>query len=166
MKSQKAVTLTSLVIYIMIVLIVVGILATIWGDFYGNIKEINREGTSNSEIDKFNVYFLKEVKKQGNEVDTISENQILFITGNKYSFKEDKCIYLNDNIKIAENIEKCVFSSSLENGKVVIRIIIKAKDSEDKTIEYILSNEEYFPYYEDENDYVYQANEVNITNNV
>lgn len=142
-KSQKGVTLTSLAIYIMLVLIIVGILATITASFQSNIKEINKEGTKNTEIDKFNVFFLKEVKKYGNEVDVISNNEILFTTGNKYTFKDDNIIYLNDNIKIAEDIEKCVFSSSLVNGKTVITITIKAKDAEEKTIEYVLSNNSY-----------------------
>lgn len=153
MKSQRGVTLTSLATYIMLVLIIVGILATITANFRNNIKEINKEGTNNSEIDKFNIYFLKEVKKQGNEVEAISDNEILFTMGNKYTFKDDNSIYLNDNIKIAENIEKCVFSNSLVDGKKVITVIIKANNAEEKTMEYVLSNEAYSSSYEDENDY-------------
>lgn len=157
MKSQKGITLTSLVLYIMLVLIVLGILAVITASFQGNLKEVNEEGTKNSEIDSFNMYFLKEVKKQGNEVDTISENEISFTTGNKYSFREN-VIYLNDNIKIAENIENCAFSDSLENGKTIITVTIKAKDAEERNIEYVLSNEGSSSFYEDEDSYVDETN--------
>ena len=153
MKSQKGVTLTSLVIYIMLVLIIVGILATITLCFQNGIKEINNEGTNNSEVDKFNVYFLKEVKKQGNEVQEVSDTEILFKEGNKYTFKKDNAIYLNDNIKIAENIQKCSFESNLENGKVIITVKIKAQNAEERTIEYILNNQDDHSSYEDENDY-------------
>ena len=168
MKSQKGVTLTSLVIYIAIVLIVVGILAVISANFQNNIKEMHREGTNNSEIDKFNVSFLKEVKKQGNEITSISNNEILFTTGNKYTFKNDNSIYLNDNIKIAENIEKCAFSNSLENDKNVIIITIKAINGEEKTMEYVLSNKSYSQSYENEDAYVYTVNETdsNTLNNI
>ena len=68
MKSEKGITLTSLAIYIMVVIIVVGILATITVSLRSNIKDINKEGTSDIEIDKFNMYFLQDVKKQGNQI--------------------------------------------------------------------------------------------------
>ena len=154
MKSQKGVTLTSLAIYIVVVLIVLGILAVISGTFQGNIKEIYTEGTNNAEIDKLNVYLLREVKRQGNEISTISNNEVVFTTGNKYKFSsENQCVFLNNNIKIAENIEKCVFSTSTVNGKTVITLTIKAVNSEEKTIEYVLNSNTYNPSYEDESDY-------------
>ena len=159
MNSQKGITLTSLVIYITIVLIVLGILTVITANFESNVKEIYAEGTNNTEIDKFNIYFLKEVKKQGNEISTISESEISFTTGNKYTFN-DKCIYLNDNIKIAESIERCTFESNLlENGKTVIKVIIKAINAEEKTMEYVLSNQAYSTTYENEENYVYNVNQ-------
>ncbi len=158
MKSQKGITLTSLVLYIMLVLIVLGILATITASFQSNLKEVNKEGTKNSEIDNFSMYFLKEIKKQGNEVSAISENEISFTTGNKFSFN-DNAIYLSNNndasnIKIAESIENCTFTHSLENGKTVISVTIKARDAEERNIEYVLSNEEYSSANEDENNYI------------
>ena len=169
MKSQKAITLTSLVIYITIVLIIVGILAVITGSLQGNIKEIYAEGTNNAEIDKFNVYFLKEVKKQGNTITTVSNNEILFTTGNKYTFNSThKCIYLNDNIKISDSIEKCMFSSRLENGKTVVTVTIKAANGEEKTSEYVLNSSSYSITYENEEDYIDKVNQIesNTTNNI
>jgi len=160
MKSQKGVTLTSLVIYIVVVLIVLGILAVITANFQGNIKEIYSEGTNNSEIDKFNIYFLKEIKKQGNKIDEdkFLSNEVLFSTGNKYTFNSnEKCIYLNDNIKVAENIERCIFSYNSdkeENEKTVITVIIKSVNGENRTIEYVLSNAKIADNYEDENNYI------------
>ena len=153
MKSEKGITLTSLVLYIMLVLIVLGILSVITASFQNNLKEVNKEGTKNSEVDSFNMYFLQEVKKQGNKISTISGNEISFTTGNQYSFRENE-IYLNDNIKISENIENCVFSNSLENGKTIITVTIKAKNAEERSIEYVLSNEGYSSSYENESDYI------------
>lgn len=153
MKSQKGVTLTSLVIYIIVVLVVVGILSAITLNFQNGVKEMNKQGTSNSEIDKFNLYFLKEAKKQGNEVGSVNDVEILFTSGNKYTYKDDKAIYLNDNIKIAEDIEKCIFTSSLVNGKTVITVTIKARNTEEKSVEYVLSNKAGYSSYEDEESY-------------
>ena len=155
MKSQKGVTLTSLVVYITITLIVVGILAVVTANFQSNVREIYADGTNNGEIDKFNLYFLQEVKKEGNEVNTISQNEVLFTTGNKYTFNSvDKAIYLNDNIKIAEKIEKCEFASTLINEKTVITVTIKAVIGEEKTIEYVIGNEIEIDINNEESDYI------------
>lgn len=154
MKSEKGITLTSLVLYIMLVLVVLGMLAVITASFQSNLKEINKEGTKNSEVDSFNMYFLQEVKKQGNKISTIAENEISFTTGNKFSFREDNAIFLNEDIKIAENIENCAFSDRLENGKTVITVTIKAKNAEERSIEYVLSSGEYSSSYENESDYI------------
>ncbi len=140
MKSQRGVTLTSLAVYIMIVLIVVGILATVTLNLQNNMKEINKDGSNSPEFDKFNMYFLKEIKKEQNGIKEISDNEVLFESDNKYSYKNDNSIYLNDNIKIAENIEKCNFSSNLVKGKTVITVKIKVTGIEEKTIEYVLDN--------------------------
>ena len=162
MKSQRGVTLTSLAIYIVITLIVLAILATISGNFQSNVKQMYSEGTNNYEIDKFNVYFLKEVKKQGNEIDTISGqgNEIEFTSGNKYTFStNDKCIYLNDSIKIAESIETCVFSSNIDekedDEKTIITVNIQAINAQAKEIEYVLNSDEQIANNEDEEEYTY-----------
>lgn len=128
------------------------------------MKEINKEGTKNSEIDSFNMYFLKEVKKQGNKINTITENEISFTIGNKFNFK-DNAIYLNDNIKVAQNIEKCIFSSDVVNGKTVITVTIKAQNAEEKRIEYVLSNEDYKSSYEDESSYIDETSSNQLTEN-
>ena len=153
LKSQKGITLTSVAIYIVLIFVVLGILSTVTLNFQNSVKDITDEGTEIAEINKFNMYFLQEVKKQGNAINKISENEIVFALGNKYSFKNNE-IYLNDNIKIAKDIETCIFSSILENGKVIITVKIKAKNAEEQVIEYILNTEEIASNtYEDEENY-------------
>lgn len=166
MNSQKGVTLTSLAIYIVLVLIVLGVLATITTNFQIGIKGVNDEGTKNAEIDKFNLYFLKEVKKSGNSISDITSSEIGFKTNNIYSYK-DNAIYLNDNIKIAEDITKCEFSQSLVDGKTIITVTIKAKNSEERNIEYVLSDSENAYTYEDEGTYTHTnaLQEGNIESN-
>lgn len=154
MKSKRGVTLMSLTVYIMLMLIVIAILATVRANFQSNIKEISKEGTEVLEINKFNMYFLQEVKKQGNEINAISEDRIEFKTGNKYIFdSDDNIIYLNENIKIAQDIETCIFSFKQENGKTIINVTIKAKNSDVQVKEYVLTNEKLIEIYEDESDY-------------
>lgn len=151
MKSQKGITLTSLTIYILLVLVIVGIIATITASFRDNINDMNSEGVNHSEIDKFSVYFLREVKRQGNSVITVSDTEIVFNTGNKYTFKENS-IYLNDNIQIAENIENCAFIKRIENNKEIIQVKIKPINSEEREIEYVVNSENISSTYNQEND--------------
>ena len=151
MKSQKGITLTSLTIYILLVLVIVGIIATITASFRDNINDMNSEGVNHSEIDKFSVYFLREVKRQENSVITVSDTEIVFNTGNKYTFKENS-IYLNDNIQIAENIEKCAFMKRIENNKEIIQVKIKPINSEEREIEYVINSENISSTYNQEND--------------
>ena len=153
MKSQRGITLASVAIYIVLILIALAVLATVALDFQNGVKEITKEGTEIAEINKFNMFFLQEVKKQENGIDVISNDEILFTTGNKYTFKGDNNIYLNDSINVAENIENCVFSSKLENGKIVIVVTIKVEKIEEQVIEYILSTNKFKDIYEDEKDY-------------
>ncbi len=151
MKSQKGITLTSLTIYILLVLVIVGIIATITASFRDNINDMNSEGVNHSEIDKFSVYFLREVKRQENSVITVSDTEIVFNTGNKYTFKENS-IYLNDNIQIAENIENCAFMKRIENNKEIIQVKIKPINSEEREIEYVINSENISSTYNQEND--------------
>lgn len=153
MRSNRGITLTSLILYVALILIALGILATLTSSFRVNIKDLNQEGTNNYEFDKFNVSFLQEVKKDGNGISSVNASEIIFTTNNKYTFK-DNSIYLNDNIKIAENIENCSFSTELIDKKTVITVNIKPKKAEEKNVEYVLNDSSDFSNIEDENSYV------------
>lgn len=153
MRRDRGITLTSLILYVALILIALGILVTLTSSFRVNIKDLNQEGTNSYEFDKFNVSFLQEVKKDGNEISSVNASEIIFTTNNKYTFK-DNCIYLNDTIKIAENIENCSFSTELIDKKTVITVNIKPKKAEEKNVEYVLNYSSDFSNIEDENSYV------------
>lgn len=172
MKSEKGVTLASLAIYIVLIFIVLAILATVTSNFQSSIKEINQEGTEIAEINKFNMYFLQEVKKQGNKITSISDTEITFSTGKTYSFLNYAICLIEKNsdgtdktIKLAEDIENCKFSKSSVDGKTVVTVTIKAKNTDAMTQEYVLNNEEITSTYEDEEAYVYNSNTTNQTEN-
>lgn len=138
MKSNKGITLSSLVIYITVTLMALAILTTIMASFQYNINSVGEKGTNSYEIDKFNMYFLQEVKKQENDIISITSQEIQFKSGNIYTFA-NRSIYLN-SIKIAEKIEDCSFEKIEENNKTIVRVIIEAKGIEPKTKEYVLNN--------------------------
>ena len=143
MKEQKGITLVSLVIYIVVMVIVITVMGTIITQFQQNTKEVQKDTGDILEFNKFNVYFLKEIKTIGNKVDTIDEKgtYILFKTGNIFSFSNN-AIYYND-IEICKNIQNVIFElekkvDSDGNEKVdntIINVTIHLKEYS-KTIKY------------------------------
>lgn len=140
MRNNKGITLISLVIYIAVVFVVIATLMRVTTYFNSNMRDV-ADVTFETEFDKLNLYLLDESKKIGNEIQEITDGvQISFTSGNKYTYNaEDKIVYLNDNIKICENVESCSFEQkTAENGKNVISLIITIKEST-KTIEYVMT---------------------------
>lgn len=106
MKSEKGITLISLSIYIMTISIAIGILSIISQYFYSNVSYISEMGKYASEYNKFNMYFVKDIKNN-TDVYSISDNKIVFDDGNMYTYSNG-AIYRN-KIKICSNIKECIF---------------------------------------------------------
>lgn len=141
MKQERGVTTTSLIIYVIAMLIVIGIIATITSFFYTNVMNLQDNSDNISELTKFNMYFLEEVKNKENDIVTISENSITFLTGNTYTF-QDNSIYLNSS-KICENIKDVKFSIENVNEKTIINVLITIGENLEytKTTQYVLKRE-------------------------
>ena len=94
MKSNKGVTLTILIIYVIVLSIVIGVLTNISNNFYANTKYIMDNGKYISEFNKFNMYFIEDVKNNSN-IYSITGNEIIFEDGTIYTYKSnpDKGIY-------------------------------------------------------------------------
>lgn len=162
MKNQKGITLTSLTIYIVIIMIAIVMLATITTYFQKNVTEFNSKSSYDIEFSKFNIYFVEEVKKTGNNViEPIEATSITFSLGNRYEFK-DNAIYLNGSIKIAENISSCKFSleTDADSKKQIIKVSITVNGIE-RTTEYIIANEKL-----ENRNYVYEYKNVEGTSEV
>lgn len=132
MKSQKGITLTSLVVYIVVLLIVLGLLSNISKYFYSNTKYITDANKYVSEFNKFNMYFIEDVKNNTN-LYSIKNNQIIFEDGTMYTF-DKKSIYRN-KVEICNNIQICTFDKVEEtdkNGftKQIIKVKFAVKSSE------------------------------------
>lgn len=124
-------------------IIVIAVITSLTGYFYSEVNIDTEVQETNKQYTKFNSFFSEQVNKPGNiiiEANTESENPyIIFADKNQYTFiKENKSIYLN-NIKIATNIEKCVFNNSIKNGKNVITVNIQSGNF-NKTTEYTIKD--------------------------
>lgn len=122
MKSERGVTLVSLIIYIMVMIIVIAIMSQIISRFYSNTQELNSDTESVLEFNKFNSYFLKEIKQRDNELDSIINNSILFTSGNTFS-KQGNYIYYN-NIPICSKVKSFIATED-EHDNTIINISIE-----------------------------------------
>ena len=105
MKNEKGVTLAALVIYVMIFSITIALLASLSSYIYGNLDKINSEQLSSEEFNKFNTYFVEDVKSNESAQVTESGNiTIKFGSTSTYTYvKNENAIYKNKE-KIARNI--------------------------------------------------------------
>ena len=172
MKSQKGITMASLGVYIVVSIIVVATLATIMANYKNSIKTMDNDAEYLSEYNKFNLYFLEEVKKpenssmeRANSIETVDNdyNLIKFKTGNEFIYKiQEEILYLNkstgEKIKLIKNVKKCTFEFNdidhEANGKNVIRVDIQIGETTPKEYNYVLDGEDSTNSYSTENGYI------------
>ena len=68
MKSEKGVTLISILIYVIAMIIIVAIMTSLTGYFYNNIDIDTESQDANKQYTKFNSFFTEEINKSGNIV--------------------------------------------------------------------------------------------------
>ena len=143
MKSEKGITLVSLIIYVIAMLITVTIMTIVTSYFYQNVDVSAEKYTYFSEFTKFESYFSEETTKQGNRIVEINpentqenpnaqkNSEQVYLTlssGNQYTYiKQNKAIYQN-NVKITSGVEDCSITQNIENGKQTITITMKIQD--------------------------------------
>ena len=116
MKSEKGITLLSLIVYIALLTLVLGILSVVSNYFYKNVNYITDTGKYVSNYNKFNMYFIEDVKNNS-EIYSISEDgtQLVFADGTNYTFA-DNSIYRN-KVRICENIYALSFSKRAQTDE-------------------------------------------------
>ena len=143
MKSQKGVTLVALVIYIIVFTIVISILSVVSSFFFSNVNFVKEQANYAPEFNKFNMFFIQDVKNNKNV--TITGNTVEFADGTTYDFNSDqKAIYRNGKA-IAKNIQVAVFKPSTvtirNTTKNIVNVNIaigKAGSLFTKDIDYVL----------------------------
>ncbi len=155
MKSEKGITLTSLIIYIIGLLVAITIITVVSSFFYESIDISTETIDTLSEFTKFNSFFTQQINKDSIEFvncqtnrqgDTstgkITESYAIFSDGTQYSYiAQNKSIY-EGNVKIAEQVEDCEFSLKVDEttGKEELNVRIKFLESEiEKQNSYIIN---------------------------
>lgn len=135
MKNNRGITLTSLIIYLIGMVIVIGIIATLTSFFYKNINIQDIYYDTTTQYTKFSSIFSDEINTENNFVidcktsmdNGIKISYIIFSSGNQYTFNsENNSIYKN-KIKICENVDDCDFSYSFIDSKYSIKVSFKDK---------------------------------------
>ncbi len=109
MKSEKGVTLTALVAYITVFMIILTMMTTISAYFYNNVGKIKDSHKYVSEYNKFSMFFIIDVKRNTN-ITSVSSNSLEFADGTKYTYKNNS-IYRND-LRIAKYVKSFAFTVS------------------------------------------------------
>lgn len=136
MKKENGVTLVSLVVYVIAMIIVLGIMNSIITNFYNNTSTVQGNVQEIVYFNKFNTYFLKEVKSYNNKVDKIEDNYILFTSGNSFSISEGRVYY--NNIKLCDNAQSLQFALE-QDTENIINVTLRFKNFS-KSITYKLEN--------------------------
>lgn len=146
LKSEKGVTLMSLTTYISVMLIVIGIVATITTFFYGNFNIVRDVAKYSSEFDKFNSSIISDVKSN-KHVNVDNDNKtIIFEDGTTYKYNEKDSGLYRGQIKIATHVKhfsvskKTIVINNVDKEILTINIIIgdSSKSLVNKQIDYTL----------------------------
>lgn len=139
-RTQRGVTLSSLIVYIIMMMLIVGIVATITNMFYKNINNLEDNSENIAKINIFNMYFLEEIKNEDNSIASINADgtRIAFSSGNVFQY-QDKTLYYN-SITICEDVQEAKFSIQEKNEHQIIEVYITIGSNMafSKTTQYIM----------------------------
>lgn len=145
MKSEKGMTLTSLIIYLGVTMMVVAMIAAFTSFFVSNMDEVREQEDYAPEFNKFSMFFIGDIKNNQSTKE-VTPTQITFADDTIYQYREsEKAIYRNE-VKITEKVESVVFTSTTEtisttpkqiiNVKMTIKGKVNLKNGIDYTLRY------------------------------
>ena len=153
--NEKGITLTSLIIYVTVMSVVVAAISTITTYAYKNMNNIEEDGKYAVELNKFDMYFLQDIKK-AETISQTSDNELIIrykdeeendyiITYEKnydsilraqYNIKTDT----STNINICKKVTKCYFTIIESEKKVGVYLEINNDSSLFKNMYYVADN--------------------------
>ncbi len=137
-KSQKGITLSSLTVYIIVLLMAISMISVISTNFFSNTKEATKKINPLAEYTKFTSFFTEEVNHENIKILECEDNYIVFDNGVQYTYiAENEGIY-KDMVKICSDVKNCTFRNSITNGKDTIMVNIQIGNEDLKEVEYTL----------------------------
>lgn len=114
MKQNRGITLTGLSLYVLVLSIAIAVLSTITMYFSNNYEYIESEGVNASQYNRLMSYLIKDSKKDNITVEEIQDYILKLSNGITYSFNSDEKAVYRDEVRIADNIEECVFTQTTD----------------------------------------------------
>ncbi len=141
LKSCKGITLTSLVIYVIVLMVVIALMSGFSGYFNKNINQITIKEESNEQFTRFLAYLTKDINNENIKfAKTGQENDIEYIIikfeeneEHQYLYKKDSIYYINEaknkKIRICNNVNSCDFEYDNTNKILTVNIIINNEEN-------------------------------------
>ncbi|MCI9039587.1 MAG: hypothetical protein HFJ29_06950 [Clostridia bacterium] len=127
MKSEKGITLTSLIIYLGVTLIVVTTITTFTSFFVSNMDEVRAQEEYAPEFNKFSMFFIADIKN--NRTAEVTPTQVEFEDGTIYQYNATEKVVYRNNTKITEKVDSFSFTSTQETISTTTKQIINVKMS-------------------------------------
>lgn len=134
LKQEKGVTLTSLCIYVLGLIVVIGLMSTFTSYFYKNTNDTVVKSNSGEEYTRFLAYFTKDVNSDTLKNVSTSTNSITFEFQNgkkhQYTFKNKKIYYVEPvDADVQKQIVLCTKVTSalpfrLDGKKIITNFLI------------------------------------------
>ena len=143
MKSEKGITLTSLVIYVIGITIIFAVIANLTIYFNKNSRTIEYTTNNSAQITRLNQYLINDTKKENAQITEANENIITIQTNGetiKYTYdKNSKGIYRN-KVKIANDVQSLEIKKDIiyDKTKLLLNITIGMQEQIQKDLEYII----------------------------
>lgn len=143
MKSEKGITLTSLVIYVIGITIIFAVIANLTIYFNKNSRTIEYTTNNSAQITRLNQYLINDTKKENAQITEANENIITIQTNGetiKYTYdKNSKGIYRN-KVKIANDVQGFKVNKEIiyDKTKLLLNVTIGEQEQIQKDLEYII----------------------------
>lgn len=127
MKSERGITLTALILYVVVAMVTVTAIAGFTSLFVSNMNEVKEQEKYAPEFNKFSMFFIGDIKN--NKTAEVTTTQVTFEDGTIYEYREsEKAVYRNDT-KITEKVDVFSFASTTEQVSSTTKQIINVKMS-------------------------------------
>jgi len=135
MRSNKGITIISLIIYIIVFMIVIATVSTLSGYFVKNADEVVISSKSSQEITRFTTYLSNDINSVNFKSIDVKENYISITfmddSTHKYVYVKNTIYYIalesgrvEKNITLCEDIKNYSFQYDQDNKKLKISITI------------------------------------------
>lgn len=140
MKNNKGITLTSLIIYIIALLFLVGTMSTLTKYFYKNFDNLTIDDNAAKDYGTLNNYLSNDINSGKVEnVMTTDDGSVLTIkldnfVSHRYKFEDNSIFYLeiqnnqvNKKVSICKKVTSCNFS--ITNKVINLNLVLNAKNT-------------------------------------